>query len=289
MKGWICKTTCKSLAKLKPKIKKLCVVRTYINIEEVVIVVVEIERVLGELGETPYEPIKEKQDETTFRESTTNQQFHVLNETFINFFGKGIDGKAKPNITFDANTNNHCQLCRSEVHIVSACPKLTDTRPKCAKCGGGHKINNCGLKCSFYFGLGHIEDKCSKKFAKGLPATTNFLEVLVDDEKATLAELNCVCGGDQHIFFEVRIPKRKLPIVANPTKEQEEVIAEEEQKGANMESKTVMKFKTFYHFIKGKISLTPMETILIIPGEQEYLKGLVKLARRRKYAQGQRS
>ncbi len=87
-----------------------------------VVVAVEIERVLGELGETPYEPIKEKQDETTFRESTTNQQFHVLNETFINFFGKGIDGKAKPNITFYANTNNCCQLCRSEEHIVSACP-----------------------------------------------------------------------------------------------------------------------------------------------------------------------
>jgi len=77
-----------------------------------------------------------------------------------------------------------------------------DTRPKCAKCGSGHKTNNCGLKCSFYFGLGHTEDKCWKKFAKGLPATTNFLEVLVNDEKATLAELNCVCGGDQHIFFK---------------------------------------------------------------------------------------
>ncbi len=40
-------------------------VRTYIDIEEVVVVVVEIERILGELGETPYEPMKEEHDETT--------------------------------------------------------------------------------------------------------------------------------------------------------------------------------------------------------------------------------
>jgi hypothetical protein len=31
-----------------------------------------------------------------------------------------------------------------------------------------------------------MEDRCWKKFAKGLPTTTNFLEVLVDDEEATL-------------------------------------------------------------------------------------------------------
>jgi hypothetical protein len=81
------------LAKLRPKIKKLYVVRTYTHIEEVVVVAAKIECVLGELGETPYEPMKEEHDETTFGESTTNWQFHVLNETFINFFGKGTDGK----------------------------------------------------------------------------------------------------------------------------------------------------------------------------------------------------
>jgi hypothetical protein len=29
-------------------------------------------------------------------------------------------------------------------------PKLTNLRPKCAKCGGGHKTDNCGLKCFFF-------------------------------------------------------------------------------------------------------------------------------------------
>jgi hypothetical protein len=39
-----------------------------------------------------------------------------------------------------------------------------------------------------------------------------------------------------------------------------------------MGSKAVVKSKIIFHFIKGKISLTPMETILTIPREQEYLE-----------------
>jgi hypothetical protein len=75
--------------KLKPKIKKLCVVKTYINIEEVVVVITEIEQILGELGETPCKPMKEEQDEIVSRKSTTNCQLHVLNETLINL-GRGL-------------------------------------------------------------------------------------------------------------------------------------------------------------------------------------------------------
>jgi hypothetical protein len=167
----------------------------------VVVNVAEIERILGELGETPYEPMKEEHDETTYGESTTNHQLHVLNEILINFFGKGIDGKAGPSTIFSFNTHNRCQSCRSEEHTTLTCPKLTNIRQKCAKCGGGHKTNNCSLKCYFCLGLGHRNERCWKKSAKGLLATMNFLEVLVDDEKATLVKLNHVCGEDQHIFL----------------------------------------------------------------------------------------
>jgi hypothetical protein len=114
---------------------------------------------LGKLGETPYEPMKEEQDEVAFGESTIDRQLHVSNETLISFFGKRIDGKARPNIIFFTK-NNRCQLCCSKEHLASTCPKLTYTRPKCTKCGGGHKTNNFGLKCSFYFGLEHTEDRC---------------------------------------------------------------------------------------------------------------------------------
>ncbi len=199
-----------------------------------VVIVAKIECVLGELGETPYGPMKEEHDETMSGESTTDRQLHVLNETVINFFGKGTDGKVRPSSTFFVNIKNRCQLCRSKEHTSLVCHKLVDTRPKCAKCGGGHKTKNCGLKCSFSLGLRHTKERCWKKFAKGLPALTNFLEFLVDDEEATLAELNYVCGEDQHIFSRVKIPKRRLPIIANPVAKQEEMTAEDEQRGANM-------------------------------------------------------
>jgi hypothetical protein len=45
------------LARLRPKIRKLCVVRTFADIGGLVGAATEVERVLGELGETPYEPL----------------------------------------------------------------------------------------------------------------------------------------------------------------------------------------------------------------------------------------
>jgi hypothetical protein len=38
----------------------LCVVRNLADIEELVGATIELERVLGELGETPFEPLKEE-------------------------------------------------------------------------------------------------------------------------------------------------------------------------------------------------------------------------------------
>ncbi len=51
------------LAKLKPKIWKLCVVWTFTDIEKMVGTVTKLERVLGEFRETPYVSLKEEQEE----------------------------------------------------------------------------------------------------------------------------------------------------------------------------------------------------------------------------------
>jgi hypothetical protein len=45
------------LGRLKPEIRKLCVVRTFADIEELVGAATELERVLDE---TPYKPLKEE-------------------------------------------------------------------------------------------------------------------------------------------------------------------------------------------------------------------------------------
>ncbi len=52
-----------------------------------------------------------------------------------------------------------------------------------------------------------------------------------------------------------------------------------------MNRENSVRSKILSHFIKGKISLTPMETVLMIPGELEHLESLVKLARRKKDAE----
>jgi hypothetical protein len=51
------------LFKLNPKFCKLCMVHDYPNIEAMFSFALEMEQILGELGETPYEPLKEEQDE----------------------------------------------------------------------------------------------------------------------------------------------------------------------------------------------------------------------------------
>ncbi len=61
---------------------------------------------------------------------------------------------------------------------------------------------------------------------------------------------------------------------------QEEGLVEEHME-INIGIKAPIKSKILSHFIKGKISLTPMETILIIPRELEYLEGLANLARKK--------
>ncbi len=52
--------------------------------------------------------------------------------------------------------------------------------------------------------------------------------------------------------------------------------------GVGASRDTSVKSKILSHFIKGKISLSPMETILFIPRELEHLESLVKLARRKR-------
>ncbi len=52
--------------------------------------------------------------------------------------------------------------------------------------------------------------------------------------------------------------------------------------GTSVSQDTLVKSKIFAHFIKGKISLSPMETIIMILRELEHLESLVRLARRKK-------
>jgi hypothetical protein len=60
------------------------VVRTFTDIEKLVGAAIELERVLGELGETPFEPLKEEQEEGVSK-TMMEKQVTALNNTLINF------------------------------------------------------------------------------------------------------------------------------------------------------------------------------------------------------------
>jgi len=268
------------LDRLKPEIRKLCVVRTFADIEELVGVATELKRVLGELGETPYEPLKEEQEEGV-AETMMEKQVNALNNTLINFLKGNVP---RPVTTSSSSMSARCQICKGRDHIATACPRLNEPRPKCAKCGMPHRTENCGVKCSFCAGLGHSEDRCWKKPKDGKvhPGSANFLEVLLNDEEATLHQLNKLCGS-MNLFSYTRVPRRRMLVEMAPTGTMPPPEAVMEGVGVNREES--IRSKILSHFIKGKISLTPMETVMMIPGELEHLESLVKVARKKKDAE----
>jgi len=240
----------------------------------------ELERVLGELGETPFEPLKEEQEEGV-AETLMEHQVATLNNTLINF----LRGSVPNSIPSSSSTlPEECQVCKGKDHIATTCPRLNEPRPKCAKCGMLHRTKNCGVKCSFCSGLEHSEDRCWRKSkdAKSHFGATNFLEVLLNDEAATLQQFNELCGNE-NVFSHVRVPRRRLPVEMPPTGTVPSPDVTEDSTGVNREDS--IRSKILSHFVKGKISLTPMETIMMIPSELEQLESLVKVARRKKDAE----
>ncbi len=267
------------LGKLRLEIQKLCVVRTFADVEELVGAATELERVLGELRETPFEPLKEEQEEG-IEETMMEKQVTALNNTLVNFFKRDV-----PNSIASSSSimSRGCQICKGGDHIATACLRLNEAWPRCAKCNMPHRTENCGIKCSFCAGLGHSEDRCWRKPKDGKvqSGTSNYVKVLLNDEQATLQQLNRLCE-DEKIFSYTRVPRRRMPVEVAPASNAPSPEIVGEVIGVNRE--TTIKSKILSHFIKGKISLSPMETVLMIPGELEHLESLVKLARRKKDA-----
>jgi len=89
-------------------------------------------------------------------------------------------------------------------------PKYANSRSKCQKCGGLHKIKNYGFKCNFYGKMVHVEKKSEKNNLKSEIVATNFMKFLVDDKEVTLAQLNKMCGPNNDVFYHVRVPKKRI-------------------------------------------------------------------------------
>jgi len=102
---------------------------------------------------------------------------------------------------------------------------------------------------------------------------------LLNDEEATMQQLDKLCGNE-NIFSYTRVPRRRMHVEVAPGGAVPSPEATGE--GTTVNRDNSVKLKILSHFIKGKISLTPMGTVLMIPGELEHLESLVKLARKKK-------
>ncbi len=89
------------------------------------------------------------------------------------------------------------------------------------------------------------------------------MEVLVNDEEATLVELNQLCGIKINIFSRTRVPRKRDLIVTPKVDMNEEEPHEEDiivlRRLGNELIIAKSKFST--HFLKGQITFTPLKTI----------------------------
>jgi len=69
------------------------VVRAYANVEKILTIAKNVLKIFGELGETPFEPLKEQQEEGMHNDTLLKKQVFTFNESFINFF-KGTSSVA---------------------------------------------------------------------------------------------------------------------------------------------------------------------------------------------------
>ncbi len=93
--------------------------------DELLSTAIELEKVLGEIGETPYEPLQgEREEELALCETNTNKQLQLLNDILINYFGQRTNGKKGPSLGMTSIIQ--CQLCRAKEHIMFTCGCIHD-------------------------------------------------------------------------------------------------------------------------------------------------------------------
>lgn len=110
-------------------------------------------------------------------------------------------------------------------------------------------MENYRLKCYFYLGMGHMEDNCWKKNDKGTFASTNVLEVMVNDEETTPSELNHLCGVKNNIFLNVKMLKSRLHVQASTISELSGEVLEDESREVGIDGN--IRSKIMSYFVEG--------------------------------------
>jgi len=172
----------------------------------------EVERVLAELRETPYEPLREEQEEE-ISEGKVERQVKALNNALIYFF----KGNARnPACSFSSSVVEECQICKKGDHLATTCPRLNEARLRYAKCNMLHRMENFRVKYTSCAESGYSEDKIWKGHNNGKSRfeTANFAEALVHKEEATQG----IDTGRR--FVNVMTPYEELRAKPNNTKKE---------------------------------------------------------------------
>ncbi len=104
-------------------IKKLSIMRDYVNMEALLVVALEVKQVLVELGEIPFELLKEEQEEN---------MIIVLNESLINLLKRQLNIQFRLEALAKGSTSsNGCKICHEKDHMGNDCPRYATFRPKC--------------------------------------------------------------------------------------------------------------------------------------------------------------
>ncbi len=142
-----------------------------------------MEKVLAELGETPYEPLREEQEEEA-SENNMEKQVDALNSALIYFF----KGNARtPACSFSSMVFEECQICKKGDHLATTCPRLNEAWLRYAKCNMLHRMESGEVKYTSCAESGYSEDKIWKGHNNGKSRfeTANFVKVLLHEEEAT--------------------------------------------------------------------------------------------------------
>jgi hypothetical protein len=75
------------------------------------------------------------------------------------------------------------------------------------------------------------------------------VEVLLDDEEATLQQLNKLRGNEK-VFSYTQVPRRRIPVEVAPTGNVPSPEVAEE--GTRVSRETIVKLKILSHFVKGE-------------------------------------
>lgn len=156
----------------------------------------------------------------------------MSNESLINLLKKQLDLQFRLEALARGSTSsNGCEICHAKDHMGNDCPRYATFRPKCQKCRGLHKTENCGLRCVFLRRTwAYIRVMWGKKGFQTWCGHQHYLEVLVDDEKRCkfnliriryvkttmiyFCTLWFLCGG----YIWTQLPEKKHKIQSLPMK-----------------------------------------------------------------------